>query len=355
MMNREPDIKIVAPLYAPHEVEYLIRAGASELFCGVLENEGGKCFRNSFNTRGASSANLANFKELAEVVKRACARQVKVNFTVNNRFYAPRQFERALEHAERACAAGVDALIVGDVGLLLALKKHDFFGRALHVSSVTAVFNSKAALFFRKLGASRIILPSSISLEEIEELRAADPQGEYEAFILNRKCHNITGFCTFQHSVFTEMRMSPFLFRQGDVLRRSYVTNFLLSRAVEKTKEKIFLESFGCLLPYSCAAHHAQADEQATGPRRRLWDADTFLNACGACAMYRMRRLGVGYVKIICRSHTTKRKIKDVRFIRALADLTNTAQSQEDFIEKARGLRRACYGPHACADKYCYY
>ncbi len=99
--------------------------------------------------------------------------------------------------------SGVDALIVTDINLLARLSEARLHAQ-LHVSSVAATLNVEAIRFLLDLGPSRVILPRSLTLAEIESItREVGGEVEIEVFVLNDGCAFEEGFCatTHHHSV----------------------------------------------------------------------------------------------------------------------------------------------------------
>ncbi|MCK5393081.1 MAG: U32 family peptidase, partial [Candidatus Omnitrophica bacterium] len=160
-------IKVLAPINRPEEVEQIIKAGADELYCGVLPENWKQRYSNiaSPNRREWTSANLSNFGQLREIVKTAHSYGVPVYFAVNA-FFTEQQYPLIMSHITEAKAAGVDALIVADIGLMLNIKEANL-DINIHISNCGTAFNSETVEFYRDLGASRIVLPRQLMIDEI--------------------------------------------------------------------------------------------------------------------------------------------------------------------------------------------
>ena len=95
----------------------------------------------------------------------------------------------------QAAAAGVDALIVSDVGVL-RLARELVPQIPVHISTQAGVVNHLTARALYELGASRVVLARELSLEEIGKLRArTPPQLELEAFVHGAMCMSFSGRC----------------------------------------------------------------------------------------------------------------------------------------------------------------
>ena len=66
---------------------------------------------------------------------------------------------------------GVDALIVTDIGVLMAARQVAP-NTEIHISTQAGVTNYQAANALAELGASRVVLARELSLQDIRELRA---------------------------------------------------------------------------------------------------------------------------------------------------------------------------------------
>lgn len=96
---------------------------------------------------------------------------------------------------EAAAAAGVDALIVNDPGVLRMAKR---FAPALplHLSTQANTLNREAALFWHEQGVGRIILARELSLGQIRAMRNALPDTlELEVFVHGAMCVSYSGRC----------------------------------------------------------------------------------------------------------------------------------------------------------------
>ncbi len=86
----------------------------------------------------------------------------------------------------------------------------------------------------------------------------------------------------------------------------------------------------------------------------RFFDADNFLNRCGACALYDLNKFKIGSVKIVGREDLTAKKIRDIKFIRKSVDLLRDNLGEQAFTEKVMALYTAMHSSN-CKAKFCYY
>ena len=90
---------------------------------------------------------------------------------------------------------GLDGLIVQDLGVLARCGRA-FPGLSLHASTQMTVTESRAALFLKSLGVSRIVPARELSLEEIRILKKESGL-EIETFIHGALCYSYSGQCLF--------------------------------------------------------------------------------------------------------------------------------------------------------------
>ena len=133
-------------------------------------------------------------EELKEAVAYAHGHGVRVHCTINT---MPRGNEivRLPEHLERLDDAGVDALIVADLGAFTLAGKYAPHCQR-HISTQASISNFVTANVWYDLGASRVILARELSLEEIRTIREkTPPELEIEAFVHGAMCVSYSGRC----------------------------------------------------------------------------------------------------------------------------------------------------------------
>jgi len=319
-------MKLLSPVDKIEEVEQLIQTGANELFCGLLTSDWhNKYIAGAINRRPGGGANFTTSDELKSCLKLAHYMNVPVFLTLNEHYYIPEQYPSIMDYVDRVVSLGVDALMVADLALLLTLKQMNINTKII-ISTGGNAFNSETVKFYQDLGASRIILPRHLTLGEINDLRNNVSDIELEAFILNSRCPNIDGFCTFQHG--------------------------LADQSIKPLYEN------ACMLPYdiSVTIQDDIEERQISWKRQHIWQTvhvDDY--PCGACALYELDKMNITSVKIVGRGNPTARKIADITFIRTLLDfLENEKPTQKQFHRKAQKLYQETYN-RPCRVYMCYY
>lgn len=133
-------------------------------------------------------------EELPKAVKYAHDHGVKVHVTVNT---MPRNNEivNLPEHLERLDAAGVDALILADLGAFTMAGKYAPHC-ARHVSTQQSIANYECAQSWFDLGAQRVVLARELSLDEIRTIREkTSKELEIETFGHGAMCVSYSGRC----------------------------------------------------------------------------------------------------------------------------------------------------------------
>lgn len=178
----------------PGRPEVLAPAGDAERLQAALDfgadavYMGGKMF--------GMRAGAPNFdaQGLRDAVSLAHSKGVKVYLTCNT---LPRSSELELfpKFLEEAVLAGVDALIIADLGLLTMVRKlaPDM---PIHMSTQTGIVNYATANALYDMGVRRVVLARELSLEEIAEIRKHTPPDlEIEVFVHGAMCVSFSGRC----------------------------------------------------------------------------------------------------------------------------------------------------------------
>ena len=133
-------------------------------------------------------------EEMPKAVEFAHACGVKVHVTVNT---MPRNEEMAQlpAYLERLQDAGVDALIIADMGAFMLAGKYAPMCER-HISTQQSIANYECANAWYDLGAKRVVLARELSLPEIAEIRAKTPKElEIETFGHGAMCVSYSGRC----------------------------------------------------------------------------------------------------------------------------------------------------------------
>ena len=174
--------ELLAPAGGWEQLEYALHFGADAVYLA--------CDRFGLRAR-ASNFSLEDLPRAVELAHNAGAR---VYVTCNA--YAHDEDLAALpEYAQAMEAAGVDAAIVSDLGVMSVVQQHAP-SVAIHVSTQASVSNAEAALMWYRLGARRVVCAREMSVAEIAAMRKAIPSDmEIEVFVHGAMCMAISGRC----------------------------------------------------------------------------------------------------------------------------------------------------------------
>lgn len=139
-------------------------------------------------------ANAKNFtlEEIKETVKYAHNLNKKVYVTVNIVFH-DEDFQGLEDYLKYLDSVNVDAIIVSDIAVLNLWQKLNL-KMELHVSTQASTLNKETALFYKELGATRVVLARECLKDNIKEIKDYTSL-ELEAFIHGAMCTSISGRC----------------------------------------------------------------------------------------------------------------------------------------------------------------
>jgi putative protease len=325
-------MNILSPLDYTDDIEKLVQAGADEFFCGLLDDAWYQKYPViSTNRRPAGKGHFRTFDELKVSVNKAHALDVKVYFTLNEHYYVNAQFEMLKNNIDGAIGAGVDAFILSDYGLMSWLRENGY-DHSIHISTGGTVFNWRTAKFYcDEFSAERITFPRHLEIEELKSLVEKMPDIDTSVFVLNSRCINVDGFCTFQHGL------------------------------AGKTVFPMFRNA--CMLPYSVEmfSESSEADiislekKENILSRQKVWEkVHVDDHPCGACAIYEFKEMGIKSLKIVGRGNPTERKVKDIAFLKSLVTALDSNISKQEFRNIAMELYSETYG-RPCREHMCYF
>ncbi len=180
--NRIREPELLAPAGDTACLKAAVAAGADAVYLG--------------GQRFSARAFAGNFtdEELTEAIRYAHFFDRRIYLTVNT-LMKERELEGLEDWLSPFCEAGLDGLIVQDLGVLARCAKA-FPGIALHASTQMTVTESQAALFLRSLGVDRIVPARELSLQEVRRLKEESGLA-VETFIHGALCYCYSGQCLF--------------------------------------------------------------------------------------------------------------------------------------------------------------
>ncbi|MBN2839502.1 MAG: U32 family peptidase [Coriobacteriia bacterium] len=179
LLTSSGSVELLAPAGGPEALVAAVANGADAVYLGL----------GAFNARrGATNFEAATF---AGWVRFAHLRGVRVYLTANI-VVLPSEIREALELIDLAWAAGVDAVIVQDLGMLRLLRQLLPDVR-VHGSTQIGTMNPEAVHALAGLGVRRVTLARELSLDAIAACASAGI--EVESFVHGALCYSYSGQC----------------------------------------------------------------------------------------------------------------------------------------------------------------
>ena len=190
-------MELLAPAGGPEQLGMALHFGADAVYLAGRR----------WGMRSAS----ANFgdDELAAAVSRAHAVGARVHVTVNA-MATDADTDGLPAYLHLLDEAGVDAVIVGDLGVMALVRAHAPHVE-LHVSTQASCMNSAAAEQYLRLGARRVVLAREMTLAQIAELRRRTSRElELEVFAHGSMCMAVSGRCLLSSEMTGGRRAATF-------------------------------------------------------------------------------------------------------------------------------------------------
>lgn len=174
------------------KIELLAPAGDFDALVSAVQNGADAVYfgANKFNAR-INSKNF-DFEELEKAINYAKLRSVKTHLTLNI-LIKNDEFEEAIQVIDFAYKAGIDAVIVQDIGL--ASKIHELYpDLELHSSTQMTNYNLYGVKQMEKLGFKRVVLAREVNLKTIKEI-TKNTNLDIEIFGHGALCISYSGQC----------------------------------------------------------------------------------------------------------------------------------------------------------------
>lgn len=178
-------VELLSPVSDRVMLKAAIDAGADAVYFGL----------KNLNMR--ATAKNFSIEELPEIVQICHKNNVKSYLTVNSIVYDA-ELDELKNIIKAAKESKVDAVICWDTAVISECKKQNI---PFHISTQASVSNKEAAEFYKKLGASRIILARELSLNQIREI-IKNVDIEVEVFIHGAMCVSVSGRCFMSQHLF---------------------------------------------------------------------------------------------------------------------------------------------------------
>ena len=173
-------MELLAPAGGPEQLTAAVLCGADAVYFGA----------GNFNAR----RNAKNFEleSLRETVTFCHLHGTAVHLTVNTLVF-DRELPSAMETVRAACEAGVDALIVQDLGLARFIRQAAP-DMPIHASTQMSLHNLSGVQLLEPFGYTRAVLAREMNAEEIAQVCRGTTM-EIETFVHGALCMCLSGQC----------------------------------------------------------------------------------------------------------------------------------------------------------------
>lgn len=176
-------------------------APAKNLECGIAAiDHGADAVYIGATNFGARHAASNAVSDIAELCRYAHQYGAKVYATLNTIIYDD-ELDEAVQLADELRTAGVDAILIQDMGLMARLAEclsetaADGHKMALHASTQTDNRSVEKVKWLHSLGFERVVLARELTAEDIAEIHREVPDVELEVFVHGALCVSYSGQC----------------------------------------------------------------------------------------------------------------------------------------------------------------
>lgn len=175
-------------------VELLSPVGDFNCLKAAVQNGADSVYFGSSTFSARAFATNFSQDNLKKAIEYAKIRGVKTHLTLNT-LIKDTEFNEAFNLAKKAYELGIDAIIVQDLGLAMALIRN-FPDLPIHASTQMTVHNLNGALKLQELGFKRVVLARELSINDIDYI-CKNTNIEIETFIHGALCISYSGQCLF--------------------------------------------------------------------------------------------------------------------------------------------------------------
>ena len=185
-------------MFMNNKIELLSPVGDFDCLKAAVQNGADSVYFGADLLSARASATNFSLESLPDAINYAKLRNVQTNLTLNT-LVQNNELDKAIEIAQVAYEAGIDAIIVQDLGLARYLIKN-FPDLPIHASTQMTIYNLEGAQLAEKLGFSRAVLARELPISEIEYI-CNNCNIEIETFIHGALCISYSGQCLLSSAI----------------------------------------------------------------------------------------------------------------------------------------------------------
>lgn len=307
-------MKIVAGLGSIDDYVSQVMAGADEMFIGFVPNAWNKKYGNimPLNRREVLFYNVqipcySEMKILSKMIDRY---KVPVTVAFNSLYYTNEQYLEIEDMIKKLMDIGFYHYIISDIGLILHLRNNNI-NCNIHLSGEAFESNSITLNLMDDFYISRYIFHRKMTINEMNSCINRKDNIEYEAFILNERCHYTGAFCNSLHTDELD-HLCKINYKLASITRKDIKDNDILM------KYKIYQNSKDNLLKIS------SEDDL----KNKYIVGDT---GCGLCNLRELDRVGITHLKVVGRGNYKDYMINDIKALKKALKIMEKSKSNEDF------------------------
>lgn len=320
-------MKITAGLGCIDDYERLVKAGADEVFCGFVPFEWNKKYGTLFplNRREVLYYNvqIGSYEDMKILKKMENKYKVPVTIAFNYLYYLEEQYEMIEDIMKKLIDIGFKEFIIADLALLVYLKNKNL-QCLIHLSGECMEVNTLSMEFLKDFNISRYIFHRKNTINDMKSCIEKNKELEYEAFILNERCHYTGAFCSSFHcDELAHLCKVPYEFRK--VNKECNKFNITLE------DKDVFTEDY--------------ESEDIEGEFYEFGST-----GCGVCSLKKLKAAGVTHLKVVGRGNYIDIMEKDVMNLKKAINMMDNINSEIKFQEniKDKIIKGKCSGE-------CYY
>lgn len=297
-------MKILVPVNNSDYIDQYIECGADEFYLGFYdeqwENKFGKYADINRMSGFGKLANKYNFEEAmklaAYIKKRGKAAFITMNansYSLENIEYIEKKYLPAIKEN------GIDGIIISDIELAKVAVDYEI---DIVASTMCAIYNSDIAREYLQYGFKRQIIPRDVSLDEIRSIINNMPNVGFEVFFMRNGCVFSDSYCLGMHR--PECGSTCGFMKNRNKQLVSFITDFIGKHNME-VNDYVYNKMF----------HN---------------------EACAMCALYRLKEMGVGSLKIVGRADMCERVCEDIKITKQNIEIIDECDSEQEYLSKMK-------------------
>lgn len=332
-------MKIVAGLGCIDDYIRLAEAGADEVFCGYVPYEWNKKYGNLFplNRREVLYYNvqIGTLEDMKILKKMVDVYKVPVTITMNYLYYLEEQLEFIEKIIRDLMEIGFDEFIIGDPALILYLQEKGI-DCSIHLSGECAEINRLSIDFFNRFkNISRYIFHRKNSIEDMKSCIENNEKRnmQYEAFILNERCHYTGAFCSSLHC--DEMvHLCKIPYHMAKINEESSHFRTIDDKFKDYYDESHFIDEYE-LDKYNVLNLENSNNEDKSNYE---YEEDAYSlgsTGCGICALKKLKNAGVTHLKVVGRGNYIDYMERDVKNLKKAINMLD-AYDERSYLENVK-------------------